>query len=93
MGDMGFALQLSVIALGALILISLLFVGLSAGLARLARIGVKEEPPEVAAEKERRKRALIAAAVMSYLEAERLRAGGKGGTAAELESTEQEGEK
>lgn len=88
MGDMSFALQLTVIALGALLLISLFFIGLTRGLAWLASMGRKEKEPEVAIPGERRKRALIAAAVTSYLEAES--ATSKGSKAAK--STKREGE-
>ncbi len=42
MGDMAFALQLTGMALGALILISLVFMGLSTLLERVARVGEKE---------------------------------------------------
>ncbi len=42
MGDMAFALQLTGMALGALVLISLAFMGLSTLLERLARVGEKE---------------------------------------------------
>lgn len=69
MGDMGFALQLTVIALGALVLISLLFVGLGRGLQWLASFRSKDKDHEVAMTGERKK-ALTAAAVTSYLEAE-----------------------
>lgn len=78
---MGLALQLTGIALGVLFLIALLFVGLVRGLERLASIGNKRE-------KEKTKRAVIAAAVTSYLEEERLC--GKGSRAANFK--EQGGE-
>jgi len=42
MGDMAFALELTGMALGALVLISLAFMGLSTLLERLARVGEKE---------------------------------------------------
>ena len=85
MSDMSFALQLTVIALGALLFISLLFIVLTRGLAWLASIVSREKGPEVAMPQEMRKKALIAAALMAYLEAERLRATGS--------NSKQEGEK
>jgi len=92
--DMGFAGQLTVVALGALIVISFFFIGLTRFLAWLVRRTSKEKAET--AEVERKKRARIAtAAVMSYLEAEqvgRIR-GSKGSMDAEPESTRQEGEK
>ena len=42
MGDMAFALELTGMALGALVLISLVFMGLSTLLERLARVSDKE---------------------------------------------------
>ena len=92
MDDMGFAGELTVVALGALIVISFFFIGLTRFLAWLAgrTSGERVETAEV----ERGKRARIAiAAVMSYLEAERLgRIGGSAkSTGAKPESTRQEG--
>ena len=98
MDDMGFAGQLTVVALGALIFISFFFIGLTRFLSWLARRTSKEkaETAEVAipAKAEKRKRARIAmAAVMSYLEAERVGRirGSKGSMDAKPESTRQEG--
>ena len=100
MDDMGFAAQLTVVALGALIVISFFFIGLTRFLDWLARRTSKEkaETAEVAisAEEEKKKRARIAvAAVMSYLEAERVRRirGFGGSMDAKPKSTKQEGEK
>lgn len=92
------ALVISVVAVGALILISFFFLALTRGLEWLARRSVRESEVEVAtsAEAERKKRALIAmAAVTRYMEAERQGTPGKpgGNTEAKLKSTEQEEEK
>ena len=100
MDDMGFAAQLTVVALGALIVISFSFIGLTRFLDWLARRISKEkaETAEVviSAEEERKKRARIAvAAVVSYLGAERpgrIRGSGSG-MDAKPKSTKQEGEK
>ena len=77
---MGFALQLTAVAFGALILISLLFIGLGRVLAWVARRASREmvKGPEVvtAEDKERRKASIAVAAVMAYLEAERKEATG-----------------
>ena len=76
MDDMGFAGELTVVALGALLIISFLFIGITRFLDWLARRTSKEEAEtaEVAipADEERKKRERIAvAAVMSYLGTER----------------------
>ena len=100
MDDMGFAGQLTVVALGALMVISFLFIGLTRFLDWLARRTSKEEveTAEVAksAEEERKKRAQIAvAAVVSYLGTERpgrIKVSGSG-VDAKPKSTKQEGEK
>ncbi|MDY6906944.1 MAG: hypothetical protein SV910_01750 [Chloroflexota bacterium] len=68
MNDYGSALVLTLVAFGLLILISFLFVGLSAGLARLSRVGGQAKEATGMASPKRR--ALIAAAVAAYLEAE-----------------------
>ncbi len=100
MDDMGFAGQLTVVSLGALLVISFLFIGITRFLDWLARRISKEkaETAEVAisAEEERKKRARIAvAAVVSYLGAERpgrIRVSGWS-MDAKPKSTKQEGEK
>ncbi len=87
------ALVITFIAVGALIVISLFFIGLTRGLEWLARRSVKEVEVTTSAEAERRKRALIAmAAVTRYLEAEGSKESRRS-TGAKLKSTEQEEEK
>jgi hypothetical protein len=100
---MGFAAELTVVALAALISISFFFIGLTRFLDWLARRLSKEEVEAtgiaevaISMEAEKRKRVRIAiAAVMSYLEAER-RGGIRGSRSsmyAKPKSTTQEGEK
>lgn len=80
MVDMGFALQLTGMALGALIGICILFIGLVWGLGWVGRRMSKEmvQEPELATaeEKGRRMASIAVAAVMAYLEAERKAATG-----------------
>ncbi len=100
MDDMGFAAQLMVVALAALVVIGLFFVGLTRFLAWLARHLSEEkagtDEVAISCEAERRKRARIAvAAVMSFVEAERLGRIRGSGRSMEVKpnSTVQEGEK
>ena len=88
------ALVITIVALGALIVISFFFIGLTRGLEWLSRRGVKEAEVSAPGEAERSKRALIAtAALMRYLEAERRSAPGREGIAAKPKPPEQEEEK
>lgn len=88
------ALVITILALGALIVISFFFIGLTRCLGWLARRSVKEEEVSAPGEAQRRKRALIAtAAITRYLEAERRSAPGRESIAAKLKPTEQEEEK
>ena len=61
------ALQITLIAFGALIIISLFFILLTRILRQVARIGAREEVKEKD-EEERKRVAIATAAVMSYLE-------------------------
>ena len=88
MGDYGSALLITVVAFGLLILMSLLFIGLSMGLERLSRIGGRKKEADIAMSSQKKK-ALIAAAVMGYLEAEGSSAVKKGSTA--VKSMKREG--
>jgi hypothetical protein len=97
--DAGFAGELSVVALLALLTISFTFIGLSRFLNWLARRTSEEkvEPAEVEilVDAKRSKRAQIAiAAVTSYLEAEKASKirGSRGSMDAKAKSTTQEGE-
>lgn len=92
MADVGFGIQLTIVALVALCVIALVFIALTRGLERLIGIASRErvKEPEVAVPEEEEKTALIAtAAVMAYLEAERLAAVGasRGSSTGQSEST------
>jgi len=88
------ALAITIVALGALIIISFFFIGLTRCLGWLARRGVKEVAVSAPGEAQRRQRALIAtAALMRYLGAERRSAPGREGIAAKPKPPEQEEEK
>ena len=90
------ALVITMIAVGALIVISFFFIGVTRVLEWVARRGVKEVEVSASAEAERRKRALIAAAAITrYLKAERRGTPGRSreSTAAKPESSEQEEKK
>lgn len=78
MEGMGFALQLTGMALGALIGICVLFIGLVRGLGWVGRRTSREmvEEPELDTAEERRMASIAMAAVMAYLEAERKAATG-----------------
>ncbi|MDY6917064.1 MAG: hypothetical protein SVP26_03830 [Chloroflexota bacterium] len=69
MSGLGFALALAGVALLALFVVCFLFVGLTYGVSWLARLGVRETAAEVGIASEEEK-AVIAAAVMAYLDAE-----------------------
>mgnify|MGYP001068234000 CR=1 FL=1 len=91
MGDMGFGLKPGMVARGALLAIPLFFIAPSRDPQWLTTIPGGEREAAVL---ERKRRALIVmAAVMSYLEAERLGAMGKLATspAIEVKSTIQKG--
>lgn len=68
MEGIGFALALAGIALLALFVVCFLFVGLTYGVSWLARIGAREKAAEAVVTAE--EKAVIAAAVISYLDAE-----------------------
>lgn len=90
------ALAITIIAVGALIVISFFFIGVTRVLEWVARRGVNEVEVSAPAEAERRKRALIAAAAITrYLKVERRGTPGRSreSTAAKLESSEQDEEK
>lgn len=90
------ALAITIIAVGALIVISFFFIGVTRVLEWVARRGVNELEVSAPAEAEKRKRALIAAAAITrYLKAERRGTPGRSreSTAAKLESSEQDEEK
>ena len=90
------ALAMTLIAIGALIVISFFFIGLTHVLEWVARRGVKEVEVSASTEAERRKRALIAmAALTRYLKTERHSAPGRSekSTTAKIESSKREEEK
>lgn len=100
MDDAGFAGELTVVALLALLTISFTFVALSRALNWLATrtSGERVEPAEVeiSVEAEKSNRAqIVAAAVVSYLEAEKASKirGPRGSIDIRAKSTTQEGEK
>ena len=87
------ALAITIVALGALIIISFFFIGLTRCLGWLARRGVKEVEVSAPGEAQRRKRALIAtAAITRYLETEQRSAPGREGMVGKLKPPEQEEE-